>query len=157
MRRLKILILIFCITLSVPLGYFVWQTYRGLAQEEAATLRFFANTLFDEIERQGKGLIMFMGKGGVGKTTLAAALACELAERGHSVLLTTTDPAAHLSETLGQELAGLTLSRIDPDVETARYREHVLKTKGKALDAEARAMLEEDLRSPCTEVRYLAS
>lgn len=51
MRRLKILILIFCITLSVPLGYFVWQTYRGLAQEEAATLRFFANTLFDEIEQ----------------------------------------------------------------------------------------------------------
>ena len=51
MKRLKILILIFCVSVSVPLGYFVWQTYRGLAQEEAATLRFFANTLFDEIEQ----------------------------------------------------------------------------------------------------------
>ena len=51
MKRLKILILIFCVCVSVPLGYFVWQTYRGLAQEEAATLRFFANTLFDEIEQ----------------------------------------------------------------------------------------------------------
>ena len=51
MRRLQILLLIFCVTLSVPLGYFVLQTYRGLEQEEAATLGFFANTLFDEIER----------------------------------------------------------------------------------------------------------
>jgi len=108
-------------------------------------------TLIDEIERPGKGLIMFMGKGGVGKTTMAAAFAVALAERGHPVLLTTTDPAAHLTDTLGQELPGLTLSRIDPAVETQRYREQVLKSKGKDLNAEARAMLEEDLRSPCTE------
>jgi arsenite-transporting ATPase len=107
--------------------------------------------LIDEIERPGKGLIMLMGKGGVGKTTMAAAVAAELAARGHDVLLTTTDPAAHLTETLGQELAHLTVSRIDPTVETARYRQHVLETKGKDLSAEARAMLEEDLRSPCTE------
>ncbi|MDX1707560.1 MAG: hypothetical protein R3274_03095, partial [Desulfobacterales bacterium] len=51
MKRLKILIAIFCVCVSVPLGYFVWQAFRGLAQEEAATLRFFANTLFDEIEQ----------------------------------------------------------------------------------------------------------
>lgn len=105
----------------------------------------------DEIERPGKGLVMLMGKGGVGKTTLAAAVACELAARGHEVLLTTTDPAAHLTETLGGELANLTVSRIDPVAETERYREHVLASKGKELDAEARAMLDEDLRSPCTE------
>jgi arsenite-transporting ATPase len=107
--------------------------------------------LVDEIELPGKGLIMLMGKGGVGKTTMAAAVAAELAARGHEVLLTTTDPAAHLIETLGEELAHLTVSRIDPAAETARYRQHVLESKGKDLSAEARAMLEEDLRSPCTE------
>jgi arsenite-transporting ATPase len=107
--------------------------------------------LVDELERPGVGLIMLMGKGGVGKTTMAAAIAIELANRGHAVDLTTTDPAAHLRETLNGELPHLTVSRIDPTIETARYREHVLETKGKDLDAGARAMLEEDLRSPCTE------
>ena len=57
MKRLKILILIFCTALSIPLGYFVWQTYRGLAQEEVATLRFFANTLLDEIEQTLETLV----------------------------------------------------------------------------------------------------
>jgi arsenite-transporting ATPase len=108
-------------------------------------------SLVDEIERPGKGLLMFMGKGGVGKTTMAAAVAAELAARGHEVLLTTTDPAAHLVETLGGEVPSLTVGRIDPAEETARYRDHVLETKGKGLDSQARAMLEEDLRSPCTE------
>src|SRR5512134_2195333 len=108
-------------------------------------------SLVDDIERPGKGLVMFMGKGGVGKTTVAAAVAVELAARGHEVLLTTTDPAAHLLETLGGEVPGLTVGRIDPAKETARYRDHVLATKGKDLQSEARAMLEEDLRSPCTE------
>ena len=107
--------------------------------------------LVDEIERPGKGLIMLMGKGGVGKTTIAAAIAAELAGRGHDVLLTTTDPAAHLAETLREQTAHLTVSRIDPAEETARYRRDVLETKGKDLDAQARVLLEEDLRSPCTE------
>ncbi len=107
--------------------------------------------LVDELERPGKGLIMLMGKGGVGKTTMAAAVAVELSRRGHDVHLTTTDPAAHLSEALAGDVGTLTVSRIDPAVETARYREHVLETKGKDLDDDARALLEEDLRSPCTE------
>ena len=107
--------------------------------------------LVDDVEKPGKGLLMFMGKGGVGKTTMAAAVATELAARGHEVLLTTTDPAAHIMETLAGGLSGLTVSRIDPAQETVRYRDQVMATKGKDLDDQARAMLEEDLRSPCTE------
>jgi arsenite/tail-anchored protein-transporting ATPase len=107
--------------------------------------------LVDRIEAPGKGLIMTMGKGGVGKTTIAAAIAVELAARGHEVLLTTTDPAAHLTETLAGDVPNLTVSRIDPAVESRSYRDHVMATKGAGLDAEGRAMLEEDMRSPCTE------
>ncbi len=107
--------------------------------------------LVDSIAADGHGLIMLMGKGGVGKTTIAAAVATELARRGEPVHLTTSDPAAHLAETLNGKIAGLTVSRIDPQVETERYRQHVLDTKGAELDAEGRALLEEDLRSPCTE------
>ena len=95
--------------------------------------------------------IVVVGGFGVGKTTIAAAVAVELAARGHGVLLTTTDPAAHLWETLAADVPNLTVGRIDPAVETARYRDHVLATKGADLDAAGRAMLEEDLRSPCTE------
>jgi len=108
-------------------------------------------TLVDEIAKAGKGLVMTMGKGGVGKTTIAAAVAVELAARGHDVLLTTTDPAAHLTQTMAGALPNLTVGRIDPAVETARYRQSVLETRGAALDDAGRAMLEEDLRSPCTE------
>jgi len=107
--------------------------------------------LIDGIAQDGRGLVMLMGKGGVGKTTLAAAVAVELARRGLPVHLTTSDPAAHLSETLSGTLANLTVSRIDPHAETERYRQHVLQTKGANLDAQGRALLEEDLRSPCTE------
>ncbi|MEX2528273.1 MAG: arsenical pump-driving ATPase [Gemmatimonadota bacterium] len=107
--------------------------------------------LVDEIEADGKGLVMVMGKGGVGKTTIAAAVAVELVRRGHPVHLSTTDPAAHLEHALADEVEGLTLSRIDPREETRRYTEHVLATKGKKLDADGLKLLEEDLRSPCTE------
>ena len=107
--------------------------------------------LVDDIAADGKGLVMLMGKGGVGKTTLAAAVAVSLARRGFPVHLTTSDPAAHLSATLSDEVENLTVSRIDPTVETERYREQVLQSKGKDMNEEDRALLEEDLRSPCTE------
>jgi arsenite-transporting ATPase len=107
--------------------------------------------LVDGIAADGHGLIMLMGKGGVGKTTVAAAIAVELARRGFPVHLTTSDPAAHLAETLHGSLDHLTVSRIDPHAEIERYRQEVMATKGAALDAEGRALLEEDLRSPCTE------
>jgi len=109
------------------------------------------STLVDEIAKTGHGLVMMMGKGGVGKTTLAAAVAVALAQRGLPVHLTTSDPAAHLTDTLSGTMDNLDVSRIDPQAEITRYRQHVLDTKGQDLDAEGRAMLEEDLRSPCTE------
>jgi arsenite/tail-anchored protein-transporting ATPase len=107
--------------------------------------------LVDELESGDHGLIMCMGKGGVGKTTIAAAIAVALAHRGHEVHLTTTDPAAHLTDTLNGAVPGLAVSRIDPVEATRSYRDHVMATKGKNLDDAGRATLAEDLRSPCTE------
>ena len=103
-------------------------------------------SLVDDIAAQGAGLVMLMGKGGVGKTTVAAAIAVGLAARGLPVHLTTTDPAAHVADTLGEPPPGLTVSRIDPKVEIARYREQVMATKGARLDEAGRALLAEDLR-----------
>lgn len=109
------------------------------------------SSLVDELSQTGNGLVMTMGKGGVGKTTIAASVAVSLAKRGHKVHLTTSDPAAHLSYTLDGSLPNLQVSRIDPKVETEHYRRFVLENQGKGLDAEGLAVLEEDLRSPCTE------
>lgn len=103
------------------------------------------------MERQGSGVIMTMGKGGVGKTTVAAAIAVMLARRGHSVNLSTTDPAAHVAQTLAGQVDGLTLRRIDPVAETAAYTEEVMRNQGAQMDEAGRSLLEEDLRSPCTE------
>ncbi len=95
---------------------------------------------------------MTMGKGGVGKTTIAAAIATELARRGHRTHLTTTDPAAHVERTVGAHAhEHLRVSRIDPAVETQAHTDRVLAEAGAGLDADGRALLEEDLRSPCTE------
>lgn len=109
------------------------------------------SALVDDIARNEHGLIMLMGKGGVGKTTMAAAIAVRLAKMGFDVHLTISDPAAHLSTTLNGSLNNLQVSRIDPQEETERYRQHVLETKGKELDEAGKLLLEEDLRSPCTE------
>lgn len=107
--------------------------------------------LVDELSAAGRGVVMTMGKGGVGKTTVAAAIAVALAKRGHGVRLSTTDPAAHVAEAVGAVGANLTVSRIDPAHEVARYTEEVLARAAPQLDAAGRALLEEDLRSPCTE------
>lgn len=107
--------------------------------------------LVDDLASSGQGLIMVMGKGGVGKTTIAAAIAYELARRGFPVHLSTTDPAAHLQQVVGTGMKGLEVSRINPKQEVEAYTQYVLKTKGKDLDKDGLALLEEDLRSPCTE------
>jgi arsenite-transporting ATPase len=109
------------------------------------------STLVPLLEEGGRGVIMAMGKGGVGKTTVAVNLAVELARRGHEVHLTTTDPAAHVEAALGAAVDGVRVSRIDPAAEARAYSEEVLRTAGANLDAAGRALLEEDLRSPCTE------
>ncbi|MBS1989207.1 MAG: arsenical pump-driving ATPase [Cyanobacteria bacterium SZAS LIN-3] len=107
--------------------------------------------LTDQLEQFGPGVIMTMGKGGVGKTSVAAAIAVELARRGHQVHLSTTDPAAHVSWVIESPIPLLTVSRIDPSEETRAYQEEVMEKAGAALDAQGKALLEEDLRSPCTE------
>jgi arsenite-transporting ATPase len=94
---------------------------------------------------------MTMGKGGVGKTTVASAIAIELAHRGHPVHLSTTDPAAHLAATVGGSVPNLSVSRIDPATETSQYTEAVLAKAAPQLDEQGMALLAEDLRSPCTE------
>jgi arsenite/tail-anchored protein-transporting ATPase len=113
------------------------------------------NDLVDEISaNQRNGLIMTMGKGGVGKTLAASAIAVLLANKGFEVHLTTTDPAAHIQGFINQltEIPpNLTIDRIDPKLETQRYTEKIMAQKGKNLDEEGKKLLLEDLKSPCTE------
>jgi arsenite-transporting ATPase len=113
------------------------------------------NDLVDEISaNQKNGLIMTMGKGGVGKTLAASAIAVLLANKGFEVHLTTTDPAAHIQGFINQltEIpANLSIDRIDPKLETQRYMEKIIAQKGKNLDEEGKKLLWEDLKSPCTE------
>ncbi|ALJ03767.1 hypothetical protein APS56_00755 [Pseudalgibacter alginicilyticus] len=111
--------------------------------------------LTDELcENEQHGLIMTMGKGGVGKTIAASAIAVLLAKKGLEVLLTTTDPAAHIQgfiQQLGELPPTLTVERIDPKAETQKYIEKVLNHKGQGQSEEAKKLILEDLKSPCTE------
>lgn len=113
------------------------------------------HTLVDELcFSQQHGLIMTMGKGGVGKTIAASVIAVLLANKGFDVLLTTTDPAAHIQdfiEQLGSLPANLTVERIDPKVETQRYIDKIMDHKGQGQSEEAKKLILEDLKSPCTE------
>jgi len=107
--------------------------------------------LLKQLTKKESGLIMTMGKGGVGKTSIAVAMAIELAERGYPVLLSTTDPAAHVEETAGDSLPNLHINRIDPKVETEHYVNSVLEKNRSVLSEADMALLEEELRSPCIE------
>lgn len=105
--------------------------------------------LLDDLAAPGRGLIMTMGKGGVGKTTMATFVALELAKRGHRVHLSTTDPTGHM--TLVGSVPNITISRIDPAVETERYvAQSVAQNQGR-LSPEDLALLKEELSSPCIE------
>jgi arsenite-transporting ATPase len=107
--------------------------------------------LLEQMRQAGRGVILTMGKGGVGKTSVATRIALDLARGGHRVHLSTTDPAAHLDLTLSSSVPGLTVGRIDPEKETVEYTAEVMATAGATLDEAGKALLEEDLRSPCTE------
>jgi arsenite-transporting ATPase len=107
--------------------------------------------LVAELANDERGLIMVMGKGGVGKTTIAAAIALGLVQHGKSVHLSTTDPAAHLAVTLNADVQGLSVGRIDPKVETQKYVDKIVASRAPTLTEDEKALLIEDLRSPCTE------
>ncbi|MFN3153247.1 arsenical pump-driving ATPase [Bremerella sp.] len=126
--------------------------FTTVLSDESLALPENLDSIIDELAKQGHGAILTMGKGGVGKTTIASAIAVALAKRGLKVHLSTTDPAAHIAGTLAADtLPDLTVGRIDPARETEAYRMEVLETAGAQLDQQGRALLEEDLRSPCTE------
>jgi len=109
------------------------------------------NDVIDELTAKGKRVIFTMGKGGVGKTTVAAAAAMGLAKRGKKVHLTTTDPAAHLKFVL-YETSGVSMSHIDEAEELKKYQSEVLaKARASGMSDEDIAYVEEDLRSPCTQ------
>lgn len=124
----------------------------GVLAESAVRWPPSLGSLLDDLAAPGHGVILTMGKGGVGKTTVAAAVAVALAQRGHRVHLTTTDPAAHVAAAVaGETLPTLQVSRIDPHSETEQYTAEVMRTAGAGLDEQGRSLLAEDLRSPCTE------
>ncbi|MDZ5610697.1 arsenical pump-driving ATPase [Bacillus pseudomycoides] len=124
----------------------------SISNEEANTVSIPSlQTLITNLSESGKQVIFTMGKGGVGKTTVASAIAVGLAEKGHHVHLTTTDPAAHIDYVMHGEQGNITISRIDPKVEVENYRKAVIEQVKDTVDEEGLAYLEEDLRSPCTE------
>lgn len=137
------------------------ELQKSIAEKDSSALEAPARVLegIDQLteelcKNRQSGLIMTMGKGGVGKTIAASAIAVTLARKGFEVLLTTTDPAAHIQdfiEQLGELPATLTVERIDPKVETQRYTEKILEHKGQGQTEEAKKLILEDLKSPCTE------
>jgi len=106
--------------------------------------------VIDDLYNENKKVIFTMGKGGVGKTTVAAAIALGLSEKGKKVHLTTTDPAAHLKFVI-DESSGITMSHIDEHAELKKYQDEVLKKARETMSEDDIAYVEEDLRSPCTQ------
>ncbi|VBB06429.1 anion-transporting atpase [Lucifera butyrica] len=130
---------------------FLTQDHATLRDEQiqAQTIPKLSDVI-DDLYRSNKKVIFTMGKGGVGKTTIAAAIALGLAARGKKVHLTTTDPAAHLQFVISKA-ANITTSRIDEQAELKKYQDEVLAKARETMSEEDVAYMEEDLRSPCTQ------
>lgn len=107
-------------------------------------------SLIDDLYASGKRVIFTMGKGGVGKTTLAKNIAIGLSSRGANVHLTTTDPANHLNYDL-QEKYNIAISHIDEVTELEKYKKEVRDKARLTMSDLDMEYIEEDLRSPCTQ------
>lgn len=132
-----------------------WMSDEQVAHEAITTntnvLPHIEDMITDYIKRKPR-LIFTMGKGGVGKTTVASYIAMRLAEEGIRVHLTTTDPAAHLEWTFGDEnIRNVSISKIDPKAEIANYEAEVMAKASETMNEEGLAFVKEDLASPCTE------
>lgn len=128
-------------------------SYSGSANDGNSPAEISAYALADVVEdiyRSGKKVIFTMGKGGVGKTTVAAAIALGLHRKGQNVRLATTDPADHLNFVMNGD-TGISVSHIDVQLELAKYRDEVLTKARQTMGENDLAYVEEDLRSPCTQ------
>lgn len=131
-------------------AFFTMDNYKMIEEKlSTVTIPKFKD-IIDDLYNSDKKVIFTMGKGGVGKSTVAAAIALELAGRGKKVHLTTTDPAAHLKFVM-QETPGISMSHIDEKEELRKYQEEVLSKARETMTHDELAYIEEDLKSPCTQ------
>lgn len=108
------------------------------------------DSLISDFEKDKNGLIMTMGKGGVGKTTIASNIALALAKKGHKVILSTTDPASHL-EYVAKSNNNLSIEKIDPHIETEKHVNEVIEQNEGKISNEDMELLKEELSTPCIE------
>jgi len=126
------------------------DNYKSINPESKLTNLKQLDALIDDIYTKGKKVIFTMGKGGVGKTSIAATIALALAQKGAKVHLTSTDPADHLKYVF-DGAKNITLSKIDEKQELKDYQNEVLSKARETMSEDDVAYVEEDLRSPCTQ------
>lgn len=103
-----------------------------------------------DLIKNNRKVIFTMGKGGVGKTTIASSVALKLSKLGKKVHLATTDPADHIKFMIDSS-SGISMSHIDEKEELKKYQDEVLGNARKTMSEDDVAYIEEDLRSPCTQ------